>query len=293
MNIESIRIGGYQVFWDFSETLLANLTNRLVDVDLGAYAPTARTKLVCLRAALSDVFHPEEKYVFRPLKNGITGYAVVCERPGEDKGAGDAWASVVATAGFNVDGLLVLDPCEPDKRCALTVAIDEESRWITASEVGSTMKEYLKKLDCVTMPVKGGSYWINASRFGELQKMSGAIEGATVRDGQENNAIDPLSVVANESMVRACGRALTHEIERDLKNIEDEISEAGLSEDSCLTRLKRVGELSEKVKRYEESFQKPLTSLTDAVQRSAVAVAQATIQASAAAQRSHMAAASV
>jgi hypothetical protein len=90
--------------------------------------------------------------------------------------------------------------------------------------------------------------------------------------------------VADEEMVRAVGDSLTAEVEAAIAQMEAELALGNLQERACLTRLKQAGRLNEKVQRYEQAFDSPLTKLREACQRAASAAAMAALQASAAQQ---------
>lgn len=98
------------------------------------------------------------------------------------------------------------------------------------------------------------------------------------------NAVYVLKVLADEQMVRAVGDALTAEVEAELVAVESDVANGDLKEQACVSRLKRVGALESKVKRYEQAFQHPLAVLRETVRRSAVVVGQAALEASAATQ---------
>ena len=298
MNDGRLSIGGaVSMFRIAKSTSLAEVKGKLENLDLGKYTPEPRSEQSCLKAALGDVYRPEdpkaEKYVLRPIKNGVKGFAVVCERPGDEKSAGDDWGEVVATVGFDSEDNLTMDPFHSEKRDAIRGGMDGARKWLTAASVGKALVELAEHVcHAVSLRPTGGVYWVLDSYLPQWEEIARVFETSCAHKDERGKDATPTSVyvlrvVADEQMVRAVGDALTSEVEQALANIEVDIREAELKEQACLSRLRRVGELSDKVKRYEESFKRPLTSLADAVQRSATAVAQATIQASAAAQSEH------
>jgi hypothetical protein len=132
-------------------------------------------------------------------------------------------------------------------------------------------------------PRHGGVYWLNDSELADWTRIAGVFETAS-RPGQTSTTVYSLRVVADEEMVRAVGDSLTAEVEAAIAQMEAELALGNLQERACLTRLKQAGRLNEKVQRYEQAFDSPLTKLREACQRAASAAAMAALQASAAQQ---------
>ena len=290
MTDDRLSIGGAVVFWR-----LAKSTNRaLVDAGLTRlcleqFTPEARSPLACLRAALPDVYPAEKghKQAVRPIKNGVgKGFAVVEENP-EDTHAGDAWGTVRATALLQENGVVRLDPPSWECEERLKAGMADAAEWLTAASVGSALVKLVEWCDGVALRPSGGVYWVRDDRLPEWERITEVFEQASAekdKDGKDQppNAVYVMRVVADAKMVRAVGDALTSEVEQELAAIEADIADSDLKEQACLTRLRKTGQLESKVKRYETAFDAPLTRLREAVSRTSVAVAQATLQASAA-----------
>ena len=290
MTDDRLSIGGAVVFWR-----LAKSTNRAqVDEGLGRlcleqFTPEARSPLACLRAVLPDVYPAEKghKQAVRPIKNGVgKGFAVVEEDP-ENAHAGDAWGTVRATAILQEDGAVRLDPPSWEHEEALKAGMAGAAEWLTAASVGSALVKLVEWCDGVNLRPSGGVYWVRDDRLPEWERISEVFERASAQKDakgtdQPPNAVYVMRVVADAQMVRAVGDALTAEVEQELAAIEADIADCELKESACLTRLRKTGLLEAKVKRYETAFDAPLTRLREAVSRTSVAVAQATLQASAA-----------
>ena len=291
---DRVRIGGAVVFWR-----LAKSTNReevqagLDGLGLEQYAPEPRSPLACLRAVLPDVYpaaSKDAKHSTRPIKNGSgKGFAVVRERPNEAHHAGQPWGEVVATAALDDKAILWLDPEDWDNRERIRAGMRSAAEWLTSASVGSALVKLVEEhCDGVALRPSGGVYWVREDRLEEWTRIAEVFEKASAQADKDGNPASPnaiyvLKVLADEQMVRAVGDALTAEITLEATMIQAEIANGDLKEQACLSRLKRVGALESKVKRYEAAFASPLDTLRDALTHVGVAVAQATIQASASA----------
>jgi len=289
MTEDKLSIGGAVVFWR-----LAKSTNRQAILDglgslgLSEYVPEPRTKLACLRATLPDVYPPREKGVkhnVRPVKNGVSkGFAVVKEKA-DDVHAGDDWGTVVATAKLhNETDDLDLDPFDTDHYGEIRHRMDGAANWLTNTSIGTALVKLVEEhCDGVALRPNGGVYWVRDDRLDEWSQIADVFETAQAAEDGGTNAVYVLKVVADEQMVRAVGDALTAEISTELAQIEADIADGDLLERACLSRLRRVGGLESKVQRYEQAFASPLDKLRAAVSGTSRAVAQATLQAGAAA----------
>ena len=295
MTDSKLSIGGAVCFWR-----LAKSTNRgevkagLEGLGVGEYVPEPRSPLACLRAVLPEVYPAPKgcKHTVRPIKNGKTkGFAVVKEKP-DDTHAGEAWGEVVATAKIdekeNELGL-ELDPWNHDNRYRVLEGMEGAAGWLTNASVGTALVNLVEKhCDGVALRPSGGVYWIREDRLDEWTRIADVFESASAKgdsDGKEAtpNAIYVLRVMADEQMVRAVGDALTSEVSYEVASIEADVAGGNLGGEACITRLRKTATLEAKVKRYERAFASPLTELQEAVRRAGVAVAQATLQASASA----------
>ena len=290
---DRVQIGGAVVFWR-----LAKSTNReevmagLRGLGLEHYTPEPRSPLACLRAVLPDVFPPGkgEKHNVRPVKNGKTkGFAVVKEKP-EDARPGDAWGEVVATAKlYEETGALGLAPHDDANYVAIVEGMESAAKWLTSASGASALVKLVEEhCDGVALRPSGGVYWVREDRLEEWTRIADVFERASAQSDKDGNPASPnaiyvLKVLADEQMVRAVGDALTAEVAAELAQIEQDVANGDLKEQACVSRLKRVGALESKVKRYEAAFASPLTMLHEAVERASVAVAQATLQTSASA----------
>ena len=165
--------------------------------------------------------------------------------------------------------------------------MESAAQWLTSASVGSALVKLVEEhCDGVALRPSGGVYWVREDRLDEWSQIADVFERASAQGDQDGNPASPnaiyvLKVLADEQMVRAVGDALTAEIAAELAQIEQDVANGDLKEQACVSRLKRVGALESKVKRYEAAFASPLTVLHGAVERASVAVAQATLQTSA------------
>lgn len=290
---DRLQIGGAVVFWRLAKsTKREEVVTGLRGLRLEQYAPEPRSPLACLRAVLPEVYPPGkgEKHNVRPVKNGKSkGFAVVREKP-EDAWPGDAWGEVVATAKlYEESNHLGLAPHDDANYVAIEEGMASAAEWLTSASVGSALVKLVEEhCDGVALRPSGGVYWVREDRLDEWTRIAGVFERASAQADKDGNPASPnaiyvLKVLADEQMVRAVGDALTAEIAAELAQIEQDVAEGDLKEQACVSRLKRVGALESKVKRYETAFASPLTVLHEAVERASVAVAQATLQASASA----------
>ena len=294
MDDKNLSIGGAVCFWRLAKsTNRAEVKAGLEHLNVGEYVPEPRSPLACLRAVLPGVYPAPKgrKHTVRPIKNGKSkGFAVIQEKP-DDTHAGSAWGEVVATAKLTTEAgdddrfALELDPRDLDNRSRVRQSMADASEWLTNTSVGTALVKLVEEhCDGVALRPSGGVYWIREDRLDEWTRIADVFESASV-EGKEAapNAIYVLRVMADEQMVRAVGDALTSEVSLEVAGIEADIAASDLGEQACMTRLRKTATLEAKVKRYENAFASPLSELRDAVQRTAVAVSQATMQASASA----------
>lgn len=290
MTDDRLSIGGAVVFWRAAKsTNLAHVQEGLNRLFLDEYTPEQRSPLACLRAALPDAFPVPKghRQAVRPIKNGKgKGFAVVEEQP-EEAHAGEAWGTVRATAYLDKEsGAVVLDPSSWEREKYIAASMEGAAEWLTAASVGSALVKLVEHCDGVALRPAGGVYWVRDDRLEEWGAIADVFEQASAKqDGEGNpaapNAVYVMRMVADSQMVRAVGDALTSEVEQELASTEASIADSDLKEQACLTRLRKTGQLEAKVKRYETAFNAPLTRLKEPVKRTGVAVAQATLQASA------------
>lgn len=286
-----LRVGGAVCLWRIAKsTSLQQVVDGLDMLGLKDFAPEPRTALSCLRAAIDDVFVPPEKdmrYVVRPVKNGITGFAIIAERPKDHARAGDDWGKVVAIAGLDDNGVLSLEPHNQTKYEAIKAGMAGAAEWITATAVGKSLVAIVEKLGGVCLRENGGVYWLNEWSLDLWVKVGDLFEAASARQDGEGNEVSPsrvyiLKVVADEQMVRAVGDALRAEVEHEIAKIENELADSDLTPATCVRRMDKASRIEEKVRRYENAFNEPLTALVDCVQRAGQNAAMAALQASAA-----------
>jgi hypothetical protein len=286
MTQDKLPIGGAVVFWRMArQTHRQEVRDGLARLGLAEYAPEPRAPLACLKDALAQVYSEKQtRQVIRPIKNGKTkGFAVVVEKPDEVAHAGDAWGEVRAAAILGEeDGKLSLDPPDYDKRIAIQDAMAQAAQWVGASACGAALVKLAEDYcDGVSLKPNGGVYWVREDRLDEWACIAEVFEKAHTDNQDKPNAVYVMRVVADEQMAHAVGDALTAEIEAELASIEADISEGNLQEQACINRLRKTGSLEAKVKRYEAAFDASLAQLRQAIDRAAVAVAQAAVQSAA------------
>jgi hypothetical protein len=283
--LEVVDIGGAVTWWHIvKSTDKAKVEAGLDALGLKDYSPEQRTPMGCLRAALDENYQPptkSERYVIRPIKGG---FAVVSESPDEAQ-AGSTWGQVVVTAKLKDDGEVDLDPYSYDKWQAITASMRGAARYLTAASVSKSLVNIIEgAFGGVTLRDAGAIYWVLEDKIHLLEQVADVFEKASCVENETDRKtqVDILWVAANARMVKAVGTALTNEIQAAVSHIESELQSGELKQVACENRLHRTGDLLGKVKRYEEAFGVHLTALHDALERTATAVAMATLQASAA-----------
>lgn len=292
MTEDKLMPGGAVCYWRLPlRTHRQQLKDNLTAVLLGSFVPSPPTPLACLRATLAEVYPSRQKlvkHIIRPLDNGRKGFAVVADDRRIEHHVGDDWGRVLVTAEFEGKdtGRVALEPYDHDA----VQRIEEETRnrleWVSGGAVASTLRKIAEEMcDGVSLRPSGGIYWIRDEHLKTWQYAGVAVQRAGEKGESDKlaNAVYALRVPADDEMVRAVGDALASEVFSELTLIEHDIKDGDLREGACLTRLKRTGQLEAKVKRYEAAFSSSLESLRKAIQRTSVAAAQATIQASASA----------
>jgi hypothetical protein len=178
----------------------------LKSLGLSDYTPEPRTPMSCLRAVLDDVYTPpdkEEKYVIRPHKNSVPGFAVVAERPKEHAEAGDDWGKIVAIAGLADDGGLKLDPYDYEKLEAITAGMKGAAQWLSGGAVTKSLVGLVEHFGGVALRPAGGVYWLNDWALDDWARVADLFEKASAHkdeDGKEQppTAVYVMRVVADE-----------------------------------------------------------------------------------------------
>lgn len=298
----NLYIGGAAVMWRIAHsTDRAIVLARLKEIGYESYAPKERGDLGCLRAAVDAEYEPmnkQERYVIRSIKKPYKGYAVVREIPGEEKGAGDDWGQVVATAGLvNGHGYreaphLRINPHSDMRFDSISKGMAGAKKWLTANAVSAALTDIIERVcDGVALRSTGGVYWVRDVHLDRWQQIARIFEDGSARKDKDGKDVDPtaiyvLRVVADEQMVRAVGDALSEEVCGFLDQIEydiQRISSGEMGEEAMKNRIRRMAEMEGKIKRYEAAFSAPLPHLIEAVGHVNQALAVATIEATAAA----------
>jgi hypothetical protein len=160
--------------------------------------------------------------------------------------------------------------------------MERAADWVSASACASSLVKLVEEYcDGVALRPNGGVYWVREDRLDEWARIAEVFEKASTGQEEKDNAVYVMKVVADEQMARAVGDALTAEVEAELASIEADIAEGDLKEQACINRLRKTGSLEAKVKRYEAAFDASLAQLRQAIDRAAVAAAQAAVQSAA------------
>lgn len=282
---DRIPIGGSMILWTIApQSSLEVLANGLRALGKEQFTPEPRTPLACLKSALGEVYKPVEKgekYTVDRANNGQPGFVVAVSRPKDEIHPEDTWSRVVVVAKLNEEtGEVTLDPPDYDKRREVRERMAEAAKWVTAAAVAKVLTDVIESLHGVAIRPTGGVYWLNESEMEEFGEVARLVE--SVAGGDKETKVFTPHVVADDEMVRMVGVYLTEEVEAAVAKLERELAAGDLKEQGCLSRLREAGKLSEKVQRYEVSFNEPLVKLQEACQRAASAAAMAALQASAA-----------
>lgn len=286
MEEKRIEIGGAVAYFKLAPaTSMTKLAEGLRSLGLEDYLPEPRTPLACLRGVLGEMFPAPDKevrHVVRPVKNEHKGFAVVCERPKEHASPGDDWGKVVISAKLDDDGDVLLEPYSYETRQDLQERIHDAAEWLPAASVSKMLVSLIERLRGVSLRTNGGVYWISKEAIGQWRAIGRVVEQAAADPHDAPSCIYSMTVIADEEMVRAVGDSLTDEIEQALATMEEELKAGNLQEEACMTRIRRTAALADKVRLYEQAFDRPLTKLHDACNRAAAAAAMAALEHSAA-----------
>ncbi len=290
--IESaMQMGGIVSMWQACQsTDRSAIETGLTNMGLEDHVPEARTPMACLKAAISDVYTPpdkETKYIIRNHKNGNPGFAVVAEKPGEDKSSGDDWGRVVAVVSLDEKtGDLKLDPYSWDAEQKLKAGMAGAAKWLTAAAVGKSLSGLVEYLGGIPLREAGGVYWLNASAMETWKDIGNVFEQASAKtDGEgmeaKPTAVYVLKVLADEDMIRTVGDMLAASVESQISQIEYEVNNGELQEQACLNRIVRCGGLAKQVQSYADTAGPIVDRLRAAIDKTAVLTAQATVKAAA------------
>lgn len=272
--MENVRlgIGGCVVLWRITKsTNLESLQTNLTKLGLGQFCPEARSQMSCLRSALDSVFEPNdgEKISIQPVKGG---FAVVTESRNQDVSAGEDWGTVRAVARIGEDGEVTLDPYNDAGICAIRAAMESVARWVPAASVGKALIKIIEASGGVSLRTEGGVYWLPQEKIAAWEVVANVFTRASAHEDAEGNpakrtAIYALRVIADDAMIAAVGDALTAEVELELQRIEQELQESDLQDRAIENRITKTSLLLDRVKRFETAFKRPLSALTQQIER--------------------------
>jgi hypothetical protein len=286
---QNVPIGGAVIkFTPCKNVHLKTLADGWKALGLEDYIPEPRTALSCLRAAIGDAYAVDDPKQQRLAIRSIPkGFAIVVERPKDEKHAGDDWGEVLATAKLGAkDEAVQLDPYDYDKLAQITAGMAGAKEYVCGSSVTSALVAIIDVWG-LTLREAGGMYWLNSEQIPAWDCVCQKVIAACPKQDHDGNDVQPwkfgkLNVIADADMVATIGDDLTREIESELARIEYELNMTGeeaLGTRAIENRERRSQHLLDKVAKYAECFQRPLTALEERVQRTQVAAGMAKLAA--------------
>ena len=280
-----IPIGGCMSFWSLlPKTNLCLLAEGLAEQGLQRFTPNEPSKEAALRAALDEIFTAPKGYKYRiedqPCENGCKGFAVVSRDKSESRRPGDDWGKVVAAAWLDEGGLLGIDPYDYAVRHSLLDFMQEHVKWVGPAAVAMMLTQIIERLGGVTMRDSGGVYFLRKEVLPQWDQVRQLVRKAGAPGSKVNKVYAP-HIVADQEMLEAVGDALTEEVEAEVQGIKDELASGELSTRICTNRVQRAEQIEDKVKRYEQTFNRPLARLRALAQSAQMNAAKAALAAAA------------
>jgi hypothetical protein len=273
MNASSFSVSaGAMTYWTLGPQTDPEILQRgLSQLGLPDVAPTQRTWLMSLKAALAEIFAKPEELV-RPLRHKQrNGYTVVVECKGEHE---NNYTRTV-NASIDKNGVVSITAGEVD-HFELQRLTYHYRRVLPASSVSDMLTEIIHgQFAGISLKANGGLYFVPERHVGRWMDIVMVVEAAAVNDTANDLSVVPLEM--NDMTLRDIKRSITREIESAAERLRKDIAENKLGGDALLTRAVRAKDLRDRIRQYEEILGQALDvcheNLDTAVQAFSVASA--------------------
>lgn len=278
MKTATLDISGAVVFWRCGPSDRRKLENGLKAMGLEAALPSDRTPKALLHEALKGLYGDANTLV-RPLKKR-SAFTVVQETKGDS---------------------------ENDYETAMSVEVDEEGhlsidgkagRWVPSTEFNRIKEAYdaarsvvpvqsvtrmlvdaIELMSGIALRPNGAVYWLPADRLSKWEQLAAVAEDAAIEQG--STAVYVMRTGSDAKALRAVRDGIITEINRELRDILDEVAAGGLGVKGLESRAQRAKALRQTLQQYETILGETLTELRERLDETEHVASEASLAASA------------
>lgn len=269
----SVRAEGAVVFWQS-----ADATDRQLLID--GMTPLGWKDFVPERRPMTQILFDALKHslgcpttLIRPLK--VPGFCVVLEQ------RGDKDLPPVHTPAFSCiiegDKINVHPHSEAGtqlflaNRDLIKAQRERAERVVRPSQVTTMLIKLLDHLRGIRLRPSGSVYWLPTDRLTDWQSITGIVEGANL---EGRSAVYTVRTILDSDTIRAAHDALTTQVSKLAKDIEEDLDSGLLGARALGTRIKAAQEMRERVVQYEVLLSENLSGLrtvVDAIESASLA----------------------
>lgn len=247
MSTESFNVtAGSMTYWTLGQqTDPEILQNGLSQLGLPNYAPSPRTWLMSLKAALAEMFAKPDELI-RPLRHKQrNGYTVVVE----DRGEYDNSYRRTVNASVDKEGYVVFTAGDGD-RYELQRLTAHYRRVLPAASVSDMLTDIIHgQLGGITLKANGGLYFVPEQHIGLWRDIIMVVEASAVQPTANDLSVVPLEM--NAMTLRDIKRSICREIESSAERLRKDITDNDLGDQALLNRAVRASGLRDRIRQYE------------------------------------------
>ena len=246
-------IAGALVFWNFGPgTELYKLRNALEDNGFYHYSPERMTDAAALKASLAKEF-PGDK-IFTVDVDGLAVFEIVkIVKKDRERNTYEH----ILTASVNSRQEIDYDLPDHDRDQRIKEQFRGYTTLVPTSQLTAVMVEIVASLGGLSMRPAGGVYWIPETNWQRWKALADSIETTGPK-----NRLDACRVILDQHCIKSVQEALTNEIDREAKLIQETINDQDKGKRATNSARKRAEALRDKVSEYERAFSIPLAELT-------------------------------
>lgn len=254
MNTSEISIGGAVTVWKSSATNRDALLKKMRALGMGDFVPDPTTKHLALRNALRDVFGVDKVKTLP----GFANFAVIDATATANSWSGQSNLTVKA----EIQGLVFSD--ETDHKDSVERCFDQELENIPSTEVSKMLVKLSHRVNGVPAASgAGGCYWIPADSMEMWRNISRAVETSSANG---RTRVCMFTTAMDDEAIRAVVFSLEDTVAKELEDMETEIASGRLKKRALESRVRKSGEIRERISGYEKMLGKTLKKLHDAVE---------------------------
>lgn len=258
---KKIGYDGLITFWTLGQWSRRNeLEDSLSALGFVGVVPQHRTHNACLRDAMVDVMETATQ-IIRPLKLK-DGYSVTLE----DRGVTENHFSHLMSARIDsATNVITFDGRLPDIERQILERYNAHLGLLPNHQVAAALVNVMAQLGGVALRPRGGVYWLAGKNSDRWKEVGYAVEKCSANG--KSNEIFRFHHDIGPDEVLAITAAIAHEVESQVKEIEDELTAGNLKAKALENRQNQSFSLKKKVEQYEGILSGSLGGLHEMLER--------------------------